>query len=104
MTFKVMEAALTRFNRKLVFGNRKVILFLNNGTSHPESIIGQFSQIKIIFLLKNPTSRLQPVYAGIIQNFKVKYRKWLVKYLLARTQEDVSATQIDKGVDVLVVI
>ena len=67
-------------------------------------MIGQFSQIKIIFLPKNTTSRLQPLDAGIIQNFKVKYRKRLVKYGLARIQEDVSATQVVKSAYVLVAI
>ena len=104
MTPEVMEAVLARFNRKLVFEDGKVTLFLDNTTCHPESMIGQFSQIKIIFLLKNTTSRLQPLNAGIIQNFKVKYQKRLVKYVLAKIQEDVSATQIVKGVHVLVAI
>ena len=67
-------------------------------------MIGQFSQIIIIFLPKNTTSRLQPLDAGIIQNFKVKYRKRLVKYVLAWIHEDGSATQIVKGVDALVAI
>ena len=67
-------------------------------------MIAQFSQIKIIFLPENTTSRLQPLDGGIIQNFKDKYRKRLVKYVLARIQEDASATQIFKGVDVLVAI
>ena len=96
MTSEVMEAVLARFDRKLVFEDRKVIFFLDDATCHPESMIGHFSQIKIIFLLNNTTSRLQPLGAGIIQNIKVKYRK--------RLQEDASATQIVKGVDVLVVI
>ena len=72
MTSEVMKAALARFNRKLVFEDRKVILFLDNATCHPESLIGQFWQIKIIFLPKNTTSMLQPLNVGIIQNFKVK--------------------------------
>ena len=101
---EVMEAVLARFNRKLEFEDRKVILFLDNATCHPESTIGQFSQIKMIFLPKNTTSRLQPLNADIIQNFKVKYRRSLVKYVLARIQEDVFAIQIVKGVDVLVAI
>ena len=104
MTSEVMAAVLARFNRKLLFEDRKVILFLDNATCHPESLIDQFSQIKIVFLPKNTTSRLQPLDAGIIQNFKVKYRKRLVKYVLARIQEDASATEIVKGVDVLMAI
>ena len=67
-------------------------------------MIAQFSQIEIIVLPKNTTSTLQPLDGGIIQNFKVKYRKRLVKYVLARIQEDASAAQIFQGVDVLVAI
>ena len=67
-------------------------------------MFGQFSQTKIIFLPKNTTSRLQLLDAGTIQNFEVKYRKRLVKYVLARIQEDASATQILKNVDVPVAI
>ncbi|XP_057299446.1 tigger transposable element-derived protein 6-like [Hydractinia symbiolongicarpus] len=104
MTSDVMGTVLTRFNRKVVLEDRKVILFLDNAPCHPESIIGQFSQIKIVFLLKNTTSRLQPLDAGIIQNFKVKYRKRLVKYVLARIQENTSATKIVKAINVLVAI
>ncbi|XP_057305270.1 tigger transposable element-derived protein 6-like [Hydractinia symbiolongicarpus] len=104
MTSDVMETVLTRFNRKLVLEDRKVILFLDNAPCHPESIIGQFSQIKIVFLPKNTTSRLQPLDAGIIQNFKVKYRKRFVKYVLARIQENTSETEIVKAINVLVAI
>ena len=79
-------------------------MFLENATCHPKSIIDSFSKIKIIFLSKNSTSRLQPLDAGIIQNFKVKYRKRLVKYVLARINEYSSATQIIKDVNILMAI
>ena len=104
MTSEVMEAVLARFNGKLILEDRKVILFLDNATCHPEYMIRQFSQIKIVFLPKNTTSTLHPLDAGITQNFKIKYRKRLVKYVLARIQEDASTTQIVKDVDVLVTI
>ena len=52
MTSEVFEVVLSRFNRKLVFENRKVILFLDNATCHPESLIDMFSSIKIVFLPK----------------------------------------------------
>ena len=74
MASEVVETVLARFNRKLIPEDRKVILFLDNATFHPEFMIGQLSQIKIVFLQKNTTSTLQPLDAGIIQNFKVKYQ------------------------------
>ena len=104
MTSDVMEAVLTRFNRKLLLEQRKVILILDNATSHPKSIIDSFSQIKIFFLTKSTTVRIQPLDAGIIQNFKVQYRKRPVKYVLARINEYSSATQIIKDVYILMAI
>ena len=104
MTSDVMQAVLTRFNRKLLLEQRKVVLILDNATCHPKSIIDSFLQIKIIFLPKNSISRLQPLDAGIIQNFKVKYRRRLVKYVHAGINEYSSATQIIKDVNILMAI
>ena len=47
-TTSVILAELTRFNRKLLFEQRMVILFLDNATCHPESMVDSISQIKII--------------------------------------------------------
>ena len=69
MMSDVILAVLQRFSRELLFEQRKVILFLDNATGHSESMVDSFSQIKIIFLLKNTTLWLQPLDAGIIQNF-----------------------------------
>ena len=77
---------------------------MNNATCHSKSMVDSFSQIKIIFLPKNTTSRLQPLDAGIIQNFKVKYRKKLVKYVLAYINENSSATGIIMDVNILMAI
>ena len=92
---------LSKLNRKLIFENRKVILFLDNATCHLESMDGKFSNIKIVFLSKNTTSRLQPLDAGIIRNFKVKYRKSLVKYVLLRINDNASAAEIVQEVNIL---
>ena len=59
-----------------------------------------FSQIKIIFLPKNTTSRLQAPGAGIVQDVKVKYRKNQVKYVFTRANKNSSATQIIKNVNI----
>ena len=53
------------------------------------------------FLPKNTTSRLQPLDAGIIRNFKVKYRKLLLKFVISRVNDKKTASEIVKEVDVL---
>ena len=54
-----------------------------------------------MFLPKNTTSRLQPLDAGIIRNFKLKYRKKLLKFVISRINDNVKATDIIQEVDVL---
>ena len=104
MTSEIFETVLSKLNRKLVFENRKVILFLDNATCHPEPMDDKFSNIKIVFLPKNTTSRLQPLDAGIIRNFKVKYRKSLVKYVLSRINDNASAAVIVQDENILIAI
>ena len=53
---------------------RNILLFLDNAPCHPENFVVSYSNIEVVFfLLKNTTSRLQPLHAGIIRNFKVTY-------------------------------
>ena len=71
MQVEIMEKVLDTLNHQMRKQGRKVILFLDNATVHPTSLIDMYSNIKIVFLPKNTTSRLQPLDAGIIQSFKV---------------------------------
>ena len=99
-----MENVLDALNPQMVREGRKVMLLLDNATVHPPSLIDMYINIKTVFLPKNTTLRLQPLDAGIIQSFKSKYRKTLMRYVIARAKEDLLASEIAKGVDVLQVI
>jgi len=101
MQVEIMEKIIENLNNQMIKEKRKVILFLDNATVHPPSLVGKFSNIKIVFLPKNTTSRLQPLDAGIIQSFKCKYRKKLMRFVIARSKDDVLASEITKQVDVL---
>ena len=54
-----------------------------------------------MFLPKNMTSRLQLLDPGIIKNFKVKYKKKLMRYLLARIADDRNAYEIANKIDII---
>ncbi|GBM39326.1 hypothetical protein AVEN_257438-1 [Araneus ventricosus] len=56
---------------------RKIVLFIDNCTAH--SLIPKMNAVKVVFLLPNTTSKLQPLDQRIIKSFKVFYRKELVK-------------------------
>ena len=69
MEAKIMETVLETLNSQMAKEERNVILFLDNATVHPTSLVDKFSNIKVVFLPKNTTSRLQLLDAGIIQSF-----------------------------------
>ena len=55
----------------------------------------------VVFLPKNTTSRLQPLNAGMIRNFKVKYQKRLLKCVISRIDYNRKSSEIIHKVDVL---
>ena len=59
------------------------------------------TKIKIMFLPKNMTSRLQLLDPGIIKNFKVKYKRKLMRCLLARITGDQNAYEIANKIDII---
>ena len=105
MQINIMENVLDKLNNKMKAEKRNVLLFLDNAPVHPEGLQGKYSNIKVTatatFLPKNTTSRLQPLDAGIIKNFKVKYRKKLLRHVISRITNDLMASDIAKEVDIL---
>ena len=71
MNTAVMEDILACINRRLQIEKRNVLLLVDNVSSHEPALTSKFSNIKVVLLPKNTTSRLQPLDAGIIKNFKV---------------------------------
>ena len=97
-----MSDSLTKLNRKFTREKINVLLFLDNVSSHSPDVIGKFSNIKVVFLPRNTTSRLQPLDAGIIKKFNVHYRKLIVKHALAKINgSSLTASQITKSIDLL---
>lgn len=80
MTTEIMTRWLHKFDNRMKKQNRKVLLFLDNATSHPKVPL---ENVKIIFLPPNTTSHCQPLDQGIIQNFKLIYRNFFIRRLLA---------------------
>ena len=54
-----------------------------------------------MFLPKNTTSQLQPCDAGIIRNFKVKYRRQLLKHFISRIDDGKKTSEIIREADLL---
>ena len=101
MDSELMEEILRTLNRKCAAEDRKILLFVDNARSHPESFSDCFSHVQIVFLPKNTTSKLQPLDAGIIKNFKVFYSKQLLQHVLARIKPGCKASDVISSVDLL---
>lgn len=98
MTRDIMSDWLMKFDRKMERQNRKVILFLDNATSHPNI---RLENVKLFFFPPNMTSVCQPLDQGVIRNFKLFYRKFLVKRLLLSMNDSQSTGELEKRVTVL---
>ncbi len=67
----------------------------------PINITDKYSNIKIVFLPANTTSKLQPLDLGIIMNFKTYYRKLFMRYVLTKFEECSNATDVVKSMNIL---
>lgn len=84
MTAKIFMEYLQAFDKNMKEQNRKVLLFLDNAPCHPEV---DLDNVKLIYLPPNTTSCTQPLDAGIIKIFKMKYRQILMNHLLLTVEE-----------------
>ena len=101
MTTEIMTSILGKINRQMEVVKRKILLFMDNAPCYPESLNERYSNIRVVFLPKDTTSRLQPLDAGIIRSFKLQYRKKCLKFMIFRINDNVKATDIIQEVDVL---
>jgi hypothetical protein len=89
---------LNVLNRKMKNLNRKIILFLDNATCHPDI---KLTNTQLSFLPPNTSSVCQPLDLGVIKAFKVQYRKKLLRHILANLDNASSSFELTKRVTVL---
>jgi hypothetical protein len=102
MTADIMSDYLVKWDKKMGREKRKILLFVDNATSHPKDL--KLKNIKIVFLPPNITSICQPLDQGIIKNFKTWYRALILKHILARMDEATCAEDLVKKINLLDVI
>lgn len=101
MDGEILHDILVSINRKLKVKGRSVLLLMDNAGCHPPDLVERYSNIKVKFLPPNTTSKLQPLDLGIIQNFKLHYRKLLMRFIVAKIEESTTASEVLKSITVL---
>ena len=104
MNTEIMTTILSKLNRQLKRNDRHILLFMDNAPCHPQTLSGEFSNITVQFLPKNTTSKSQPLDAGIIANWKVLYRKRMLRYVCSQVDGEKNASEIVKSINVLMAI
>ena len=78
-----------------------MLLFMDNAGCHPPEIAEGYSNIKVMFLPANKTSKLQPLDFGIINTFKINYRKLFIRYVLTKIDTCSTATEVVNSITIL---
>ena len=98
MTGTLFAKWLRKLNHQMKMQSRKILLVLDNCGARPHM---ELSNVKLLFLPPNTTARLQPMDAGVIQSFKLQYRKKLLRHILHLIDESASATDVARSVTIL---
>jgi hypothetical protein len=70
----------------------KAVLLLDNCSAHPneEELVSGDGKIIARYLPPNVTSLIQPIYQGVLESIKRRYRKKILEELLLRDDEGLS--------------
>lgn len=98
MTKDIMTNWLISLDQRMLRKNRKILLFLDNASSHPPAL--KLKSVKLVFLPPNATSLLQPLDQGIIRSFKVHYRKLFLRHIISQASSE-NSNEFAKCVNVL---
>lgn len=86
MTAALFSEWLKKIDIQMRLENRKILLFIDNCTAHYSS--DELQHIKVVYLPPNSTSKLQPLDQGVIQNFKINYRREVVRHILTNLESN----------------
>ena len=97
MISAVFEDWLNQLNETMKKKKRRIILFVDNATSH---VSKKLSNVHVRFFPPYLTSELQPLDQGLIQAMKANYRKSMLHSLLAAIGKFNTANEFAKSVTV----
>jgi hypothetical protein len=98
MTSNIFTEMIQILDKKFRLNNRKVIMILDNCSSHPNL---KLTNIELLFLPPNTTAKLQPLDAGLIRSFKQRYRNQLLNYIIECLESENDCKKVLKKFNLL---
>ena len=99
MTNDLFNCFLKDLNEKMKKKGRQILLFVDNAPSHKQL---QLSNVSLRFLPPKTTSVLQPLDQGVIQSFKLQYRKRQYRHIMMEMERtNKTGPEIMANVDIL---
>ncbi|GBN33241.1 Tigger transposable element-derived protein 4 [Araneus ventricosus] len=95
MTSEICEKWVQKLDKFLIAECRKIALVFNNGPAHPKEINQKLKNVTVFYLPPYTTSKLQPMDQGVIQNFKIHYRKRTVRKVITALENNQSMPKIN---------
>lgn len=78
MTGNIFKDWLTKIDSDMVKQKRKIVIFMDNVSSHKVNI--SLSNVNKLYIPANSISKIQHLDQGIIKMFKSNYRHLIFKY------------------------
>uniref|UniRef100_A0A8C4QQL2 HTH CENPB-type domain-containing protein n=1 Tax=Eptatretus burgeri TaxID=7764 RepID=A0A8C4QQL2_EPTBU len=98
MTIDIFRIWVSTVNNKMRRENRHILLFVDNSATH---LVVSFSNVKMVFLPPNSTSRLQPFNAGIMLGVKAIYRKKMLHHIIFKMDDANVASDVAKSINII---
>ncbi len=100
MTRVIFEPFLRKFDREMRLQKRKVILFMDNASSHKIENLN-LTNVNLLLFPPNVTSQIQPLDLGIIRAFKARFKKKLLQPILSNMLAASTPGDLLKNVTIL---
>ncbi|KAL4103570.1 hypothetical protein QTP88_018931 [Uroleucon formosanum] len=95
MLSTIYESWIFDLDKRFFNDKRKVLLFVDNCSAHPKTLLHELKAILVVFLPPNMTSKLQPMDQGIIKNIKHHYRKSIMQKNLRKMDSGIEIDDIN---------
>ena len=99
VTSKNWETIIRKLNSKMQRNSPNVLLFCDNASCH--KLIHELSHTKIIFMLSNTTSLIQPLDQGIIWTVMVYYKTEFIRQMVIAIDNGVKPDDFALSISVL---